>query len=473
MLQHDGGEEGLAPGSSTKLVAEGVAVLLTPGAFTSGSKEDIACSITENTDLTMVDIENADLQDLSLAQLILAAAGRGLNIKVCSASAGANLLPLKRWSKEMAEGVTEEETMESKCTKWSAACAENAILVHRILSSQSCVDMLQPALAGALLSAHPAVCDAVSWGSNFDVSIGVFTGVPVTRDTVFRLEQLINAHPASFCNMQRGSGAQPYDPSAPPSQYQSLEEMMQQVKKLKSEIAEIKRSLLSSCASFAPELSSSGAVNPLANVCNASNHAPAVVALHDLLSVFENFVPAAGTGSKENLCVSGWNSYASFEPHRFRYVYSDDPEDFGLAISRSTTLLHSGASAEPGLLVWVAVLQDKQHAILLDMNEGRPPEKFASAEANFFKIVTELLQTSKVCEIKAGVEGAEEGRNRQLANFAMIFNQAQEHMQNHVEVMGCGDTMYSQNMCMLVGAAFGTSMDARHMKKMKVTAELH
>eukprot|EP00961_Rhodomonas_salina_P139920 1883050-Rhodomonas_salina.1 len=107
------------------------------------------------------------------------------------------------------------------------------------------------------------------------------------------------------------------------------------------------------------------------------------------------------------------------------------------------------------------------------MNEGRPPEKFASAEANFFKIITELLQTSKVCEIKAGVEGAEEGRNRQLADFAMVFNQAQEHMLNHTEIMGCGEAMYSQNMCMLVGAAFGTAMDAKHMKKMKVTAELH
>eukprot|EP00961_Rhodomonas_salina_P210406 2840949-Rhodomonas_salina.1 len=94
---------------------------------------------------------------------------------------------------------------------------------------------------------------------------------------------------------------------------------------------------------------------------------------------------------------------------------------------------------------------DKQHVILLDMNEGRPPEKFASAEASFFKIITELLQTSKVCEIKASVEGAEEGRNRQLADFAMVFNQAQEHMRNHAEVMGCGEVMYRQNMCMLVG----------------------
>lgn len=34
-------------------------------------------------------------------------------VAVRSASAGANLLPLKRWSKEMAEGVAEEETMES------------------------------------------------------------------------------------------------------------------------------------------------------------------------------------------------------------------------------------------------------------------------------------------------------------------------------------------------------------------------
>eukprot|EP00961_Rhodomonas_salina_P201273 2714962-Rhodomonas_salina.1 len=67
------------------------------------------------------------------------------------------------------------------------------------------------------------------------------------------------------------------------------------------------------------------------------------------------------------------------------------------------------------------------------MNEGSLPEKFASAEANFFKIVTELLQTSKVCEVKVGVEGAEEGRNSQLADFAMIFNQAQEHMRNHAE----------------------------------------
>ena len=189
--------------------------------------------------------------------------------------------------------------------------------------------------------------------------------------------------------------------------------------------------------------------------------------------MFENFSPGAGAGGKESCGGSGWNRYASMDPHRVRYTYRDDPEDLGLAIGRSTSLLHSGADAEPGLRAWAAVLQDKQHAILLDMNEGRPPEKFASAEANFFKIITELLQTSKVCEIKAGVEGAEEGRNRQLADFAMVFNQAQEHMRNHAEVMGCGEAMYRQNMRMLVGAAFGTAMDAKHMKKMKVTAELH
>eukprot|EP00961_Rhodomonas_salina_P169767 2287566-Rhodomonas_salina.2 len=98
MLQHDGGDEGLAAGSSTQLVTEGgvfvkelvellnseelriIAASLTPGA-SSGSKEDIASSIAENTDLTMVDIENADLLDLLLAQLMLAAAGCGLNIK--------------------------------------------------------------------------------------------------------------------------------------------------------------------------------------------------------------------------------------------------------------------------------------------------------------------------------------------------------------------------------------------------------
>eukprot|EP00961_Rhodomonas_salina_P218949 2959538-Rhodomonas_salina.1 len=39
--------------------------------------------------------------------------------------------------------------------------------------------------------------------------------------------------------------------------------------------------------------------------------------------------------------------------------------------------------------------------------------------------------------------------------------------------MGCGEAMYRQNMHMLVGAVFGTAMDAKHMKKMKVTAELH
>eukprot|EP00961_Rhodomonas_salina_P127711 1721873-Rhodomonas_salina.1 len=48
--------------------------------------------------------------------------------------------------------------------------------------------------------------------------------------------------------------------------------MMQQVvKKLKSEIAELKRPRGSSSAFFAPELSSSGALNPLTDVGNASN----------------------------------------------------------------------------------------------------------------------------------------------------------------------------------------------------------
>lgn len=53
-----------------------------------------------------------------------------------SASTGANLLPLKRRSKEMAECLAEEETMESECTNLGAVGAENAILSHRISSSQ-------------------------------------------------------------------------------------------------------------------------------------------------------------------------------------------------------------------------------------------------------------------------------------------------------------------------------------------------
>eukprot|EP00961_Rhodomonas_salina_P290699 3928087-Rhodomonas_salina.1 len=59
--------------------------------------------------------------------------------------------------------------------------------------------------------------------------------------------------------------------SALPGQYQTLEEMMQQVKKLKAEVAELKRPRESSRASFAPELYSSGAFNPFADVGNASN----------------------------------------------------------------------------------------------------------------------------------------------------------------------------------------------------------
>eukprot|EP00961_Rhodomonas_salina_P298086 3937789-Rhodomonas_salina.1 len=61
------------------------------------------------------------------------------------------------------------------------------------------------------------------------------------------------------------------EPSALPGQPQNCEELMQQVKKLKAELAELKRPRESSKASFAPELYSSGEPNPFADAGNASN----------------------------------------------------------------------------------------------------------------------------------------------------------------------------------------------------------
>ena len=142
--------------------------------------------------------------------------------------------------------------------------------------------------------------------------------------------------------------------------------MMQQVKKLKEELAELKCPRESSRASFADACNASNSYNDLllgvqkqaeeleelkCQLAARSPGAPAVVALQDLRSVFENFVPAAGTGDKENRGASGWNCYLSMEPHHVCYVYRDDPEDLGLAIRRSTSLLHTGANTEPGLRV--------------------------------------------------------------------------------------------------------------------------
>eukprot|EP00961_Rhodomonas_salina_P304806 3941735-Rhodomonas_salina.2 len=58
-----------------------VAASLAPGVSTSGSKEEIARRIVGRTELVSVDLENADLRDLLLVQLMLAATGRGVSIK--------------------------------------------------------------------------------------------------------------------------------------------------------------------------------------------------------------------------------------------------------------------------------------------------------------------------------------------------------------------------------------------------------
>eukprot|EP00961_Rhodomonas_salina_P039142 526063-Rhodomonas_salina.1 len=142
--------------------------------------------------------------------------------------------------------------------------------------------------------------------------------------------------------------------------------MMQQVKKLKVEVAELKHPCESSRASFAPELYSSGTLNPFADVGNASNcyndlllgiqkQAEELKELKSQLAARSRCAPGGSSGSLENRGASGWNRYASMEQHCVRYyVYRDDPEDFGLAIGRSTSLLHSGADAEPGLQAWAA-----------------------------------------------------------------------------------------------------------------------
>eukprot|EP00961_Rhodomonas_salina_P034380 463301-Rhodomonas_salina.1 len=97
--------------------------------------------------------------------------------------------------------------MEPAVVQWNEVFAQNAIVVHKILTSLWEIEMLQPALAGSLLSAHLSVRDAVARGSNFDITTGFFDGVPVTRDAIFCIEQLINALPPPFSKMQRGAGA--------------------------------------------------------------------------------------------------------------------------------------------------------------------------------------------------------------------------------------------------------------------------
>eukprot|EP00961_Rhodomonas_salina_P213985 2889847-Rhodomonas_salina.1 len=68
--------------------------------------------------------------------------------------------------------------MEKEVAQWTEALAQNAIVVHKILTSRWDIDMLQPALTCSLLSAHPLVRDAVVRGSNFDIVAGAFNSVP-------------------------------------------------------------------------------------------------------------------------------------------------------------------------------------------------------------------------------------------------------------------------------------------------------
>eukprot|EP00961_Rhodomonas_salina_P047665 640289-Rhodomonas_salina.1 len=132
--------------------------------------------------------------------------------------------------------------MEPAVVQWNEAFAQNAIVVHKILTSQWEIEMLQPALAGSLLSAHPSVRDAVAWGANFDITAGVFDGVPVTRDAIFRLEQLINALPPPFSKRPRGAGSSSssFENAPPPEQNKAFDLFAQQIKSLNSEIAGLK-----------------------------------------------------------------------------------------------------------------------------------------------------------------------------------------------------------------------------------------
>eukprot|EP00961_Rhodomonas_salina_P111679 1502694-Rhodomonas_salina.1 len=81
-----------------------------------------------------------------------------------------------------------------------------------------------------------------------------------------------------------------------------------------------------------------------------------------------------------------------------------------------------------------------------------------------------MLQVCKTLD--KDTPGAPEGRDRQIREFSSVFTQFQDHISRHARVMGCGDALYHQNMRMMVAAAFGSSMDAKHLKKLKVQAEL-
>eukprot|EP00961_Rhodomonas_salina_P217505 2939339-Rhodomonas_salina.1 len=257
-----------------------------------------------------------------------------------------------RLSKSLFPGLMEKEVVQ-----WSEAFAQNAIVVHKILTLQWEIEMLQPALAGSLLSAHPLVRDAIVRGSNFDIVAGAFNSVPVTRDAIFRIEQLINALPPPFSKMPRGAGNSTVGNAAMPVQNKAFDVFTQQIEKMNSEIAGLKREREPGSAPVSFQSAQSGTIKPLANITNINNSkqvddlmhqtqkqakeleelkrlvaakqpaAPAVVALQDLRSVFENFSPGAGAGGKECLGGSGWNRYASMDPHRVRYTYRDDPED--------------------------------------------------------------------------------------------------------------------------------------------------
>eukprot|EP00961_Rhodomonas_salina_P080858 1087628-Rhodomonas_salina.2 len=92
--------------------------------------------------------------------------------------------------------------------------------------------MLQPALAGSLLSAHPLVRDDVVRGSNFDVVVGAFDCVPVTRDAIFRIKQLINALPPPFSKMPRGAGNSTVGNAAMQVQEKAFDVFAQQIEKM-------------------------------------------------------------------------------------------------------------------------------------------------------------------------------------------------------------------------------------------------
>eukprot|EP00961_Rhodomonas_salina_P235068 3177167-Rhodomonas_salina.1 len=63
-------------------------------------------------------------------------------------------------------------------------------------------------------------------------------------------------------------------------------------------------------------------------------------------------------------------------------------------------------------------------------------------------------------------------RDAQIRDFSLLFPSIQRHCRSNAQVMGGGDACYQRNICSLVAASCGLSMDTEHLKSLKKQQEL-